>query len=223
MVKKQMQTKKPKLLLYPYHEYISIDENDPLKFYYFPIVKTLYRERLLRCLAQCRGGKSILEVGFGSGLTFPNLNQMYQKIVGIEKNDTGNIGKINQIFQRKGINLHLSSGDLLNLPYRAHSFDTVLVISVLEHLYPQNQYNAFTEIHRVLKPKGQLVYGVPIENSFMTFMFAVLGTRINLFHFSDQDMILSAARNIFNKVHSSNINLLGINRFSIYQVVHCEK
>jgi len=218
-----MQPKKPKLVLYPYREYISIDQNDPLKFYYFPIVKTLYRERLLRCLAQCRGGNSILEVGFGSGLTFPNLNPKYKKIVGIEKNSIENIGKIDQIFKRKGINLNLSSGDLLNLPFFANSFDTVLVISVLEHLYPQNQYNAFREIHRVLKPDGQLVYGVPIENSFMTFMFAVLGTRINLFHFSDQNMIIGTARKIFKKVHSSNINLLGINGFSIYQVVHCEK
>ena len=218
-----MQPKKPKLVLYPYREYISIDENDPLRFYYFPIVKTLYRERLLRCLAQCRGGISILEVGFGSGLTFPNLNPMYKKIFGIEKNSIENIGKIDQIFKRKGINLNLSSGDLLSLPFNANSFDTVLVISVLEHLYPQNQDNAFSEIHRVLKPDGQLVYGVPIENSFMTFMFAVLGTRINLFHFSDQDVIIRAARNIFNKVHSSNINLLRINKFSIYQVVHCEK
>jgi ubiquinone/menaquinone biosynthesis C-methylase UbiE len=218
-----MKKKNIKLNLYSSNEYTPIDDHDPLKFYFVPGFRHLYRERLIRCLSECRRGERILEVGFGSGLTFPNLKEMYPFIHGIEKNDPLIISKIEKQFLQKDISVYLTSGNMLNLPYNDEEFDTVLVISVLEHLFPEQQDRAFAELFRVLRVKGQLVYGVPIERPLMTFLYRLLGYQIKNFHFSDQDTIRKVASKTFNTVNYTNLDVLGVSAFSVYQVVNCQK
>ena len=218
MIKKNIQLK-----IYPSDEYTSIDSHDPLKFYFVPGFKNLYRERLRRCLAECTGGEKILEVGFGSGLTFPNLANLYHQVYGIEKNDPSVIAKIENYFQQRNIHVHLISGDVLKIPYKDNEFDTVLVISVLEHLQPHEQNRAFSELHRIIRPGGQLVYGVPIDRPLMTFLYRLLGYRIKNFHFSDQDVIIRNAKKQFQYLDFENLNAFGLKSFSVYQVVHCQK
>lgn len=218
-----MQKKPVKLHLYSHSDYSPIDNHDPMRFHYVPGYKDLYRERLIRCLGECRGGQRILEVGFGSGLTFANLSELYKEIFGIEKNNPVNISKIQKQFERKQIYVHLTCGDLLNLPYPDGEFDTVLIISVLEHLYPEQQAQAFKELHRVIKPKGQLVYGVPIERPMMTFFYRLLGYKIRNFHFSDQDTIRRNAGKRFASLDYENVQVFGLKPLSVYQVVNCQK
>ena len=212
-----------KLKIYPSEEYTPIDSHDPLKFYFVPGFKNMYRGRLEKCLEECSGGEKILEVGFGSGLTFPNLAGMYHQIYGIEKNDPSVIAKIGDYFQTRGICTYLTSGDLLNMPYQNNKFDTVLIISVLEHLKPEEQNRAFSELHRIIRPGGQLVYGVPIDRKLMTFLYRLLGYRIKNFHFSDQDVIRTSAQNQFQQVDYENLQAFGLRSFSVYQVAHCQK
>jgi SAM-dependent methyltransferase len=218
-----MNKKDIQLQIFPSNEYTSIDSHDPLKFYFVPGFKDLYRERLRRCLAECKGGKKILEVGFGSGLTFPNLADLYHQTFGIEKNDPIAISKISNYFRQRHINVQLTSGDLLNMPYEDDEFDTVLVISVLEHLQPREQNRAFSEIYRIIRPGGQLVYGVPIDRPLMTFLYRILGYSIKNFHFSDQNVIQQNAKKQFLSLDYENLNAFGLKIFSVYQVVHCQK
>lgn len=74
----------PKLKLLPYREYAGVDRNDPLRFYFWPVIGAMYRRRIELCLAECKGGQCILEVGFGSGVTFPNLAEIYEEIYGLD-------------------------------------------------------------------------------------------------------------------------------------------
>jgi SAM-dependent methyltransferase len=218
-----MNKKDIQLIIYPSDEYTPIDNHDPLKFYFVPGFKNLYRERLKRCLAECKGGEKILEVGFGSGLTFPNLASMYHQIYGIEKNDPFAIAVTEKYFRLRDIPAYLTSGDLLNMPYSDNEFDTLLIISVLEHLHPHEQTRAFSELHRVIRPGGQLVYGVPIDRPLMTFLYRILGFRIKNFHFSDQNVIQRNAKEQFRNLDFENLNAFGLKTFSVYQVVHCQK
>jgi ubiquinone/menaquinone biosynthesis C-methylase UbiE len=86
------------------------------------------------------------------------------------------------------------------MPYPDHHFDTVLLISILEHLKPEDQPRAFAEIRRVLKPGAQVVYGVPIERPLMVFMFRRLGYDIRAHHFSTERDISAAAAQSLQKV-----------------------
>ena len=188
----------PQLMLLPYREYAGVDRNDPLRFYYWPIIGRLYRRRVELCLGECTGGKRILEVGFGSGVTLPNLNEKYDEIHGLDLN--ASVKDVAAVFERRQIHPHLRNGSVLSMPYEDDFFDTVLLISILEHLKPSEQSAAFGEIRRVLKPGGQVVYGAPIERAIMVLMFRLLGFNIREHHFSTEKDICAAAERYLDKV-----------------------
>ena len=76
----------PKLKLLPYGQYADLDRDDSLRFYFWPVIGKIYRRHTELCLAEYTGGQRILEAGFGSGVTFPNLNDNYEEIYGLDLN-----------------------------------------------------------------------------------------------------------------------------------------
>lgn len=211
----------PKLKLLAYREYAGVDRNDPLRFYFWPIIGKMFRRRIELCLAECLGGQRVLEVGFGSGVTFLNLNDSYKEVYGLDLN--ASVEAVKTVFEAKQIETHLQSGSLLSMPYKDDFFDTVLLISVLEHLKPFEQIQAFREIRRVLKPQGQAVYGVPIERSFMVFMFRLLGYNIREHHFSTETDVFNAAGSVLDKVRVVRMQSIPAIFGSVYEVGHFVK
>lgn len=186
------------LKLLSYKEYRGVRREYSVIFYYLPVFGRMYRRRVELCLAECKGGDSILEVGFGSGLTFLNLNQMYKKIHGLDL--SCDVKEVARVFAPLGIHPDLRNGNVLEMPYPDNQFDTVLLISILEHLKPEELDRALREIQRVLKPGGQIVYGVPVERPFMVAMFALLGYNIRNYHFSTEKDVCAAAQKHFEQV-----------------------
>lgn len=207
-----------RLQLMPRRLYTALPERDPLRFYFWPFLGRMYRRRVELCLAECLPGQRVLEVGFGSGLTFLNLAELYDEIHGIDL--TAPVEKVTDLFHTQGVNVHLRNGDVLNLPYPDNYFDTVLLISILEHIKPEEQDQACREIARVLKPGGQMVYGVPVERPLMVCMFRLLGYNIREHHFSTQDQVWAAAGRVMEKVRL--VPMRGVPRWlgSVYEVGH---
>ncbi len=189
----------PVLKLLPAKAYKGVNKYDPIKYYYWPIFGRMYRRRVELALAECTGGERVLEVGFGSGLAFPNLHEMYREIYGIDL--TADIEAVRSVFEPMGIPLFLERGNVLNMPYPDNKFDTVLLISVLEHLKPLELDQALAEVKRILKPGGQMVYGTPVEKPFMVLMFRLMGHNIREEHFSTEKEIAAAAYKTFSKGH----------------------
>jgi ubiquinone/menaquinone biosynthesis C-methylase UbiE len=188
-----------KLKLLPADKYKGVNQYDPIKYYYWPVFGRMYRQRVELALNECSGGKRVLEVGFGTGLAFPNLHEMYREIHGIDL--TADIQAVKSVFDPMDIPLFLEKGDVLKMPYQNDFFDTVLMISILEHLKPAELEQAFAEVQRVLKPGGQMIYGTPVEKPFMVFMFRMLGHDIRDEHFSTEKEIALAAGRAFSKGH----------------------
>ena len=186
-----------KLKLLPLADYPGVEKTDPLRFYSWPVIGRMYRRRVELCLAECRGGERVLEVGFGSGVTFLNLHELYKEIHGLDLDAP--VEPVAAMFQTRGIKTFLRNGNVLKMPYADNYFDTVLLISILEHLKPDQQATAFAEIRRVLKPGGQVVYGVPVERPLMALMFRVLGYDIRKLHFSTEKDIARAAEQALRK------------------------
>lgn len=210
-----------KLRLLPYKEYKGVEKIYSVIFYYLPIFGGMYRRRVELCLDQCKGGESILEVGFGSGLTFLNLNEKYKKIYGLDL--TCDVNVVGQVFASRNIDADLRNGNVLAMPYADHQFDTVLLISILEHLKPQELAQAFQEIKRVLKPGGQIVYGVPVERPFMVFMFRLLGYDIREHHFSTEIEVREAAEKVFKKEHVHAMKAFPSFFGNVYEIGHFTK
>ena len=181
-----------KLQLLPYKRYRGVSRDDPIRFYYWPVIGRYYRKRVEMCLDECSGGERVLEVGFGTGLSFLNLKEKYREIYGLDL--TADISQVLSTFQGMGLPLHLQNGNVLHLPFQDNFFDTILLISILEHLNPSELAAAFQELIRVVKPNGQVVIGVPVERPFMVVMFRLMGVNIREHHFStDSDVFKAAA------------------------------
>jgi ubiquinone/menaquinone biosynthesis C-methylase UbiE len=208
-----------KLKLLPLDQYTGIDrEHDPLRFYYWPIIGNLYKRRVELCLAECSGGDRILEIGFGSGVTFLNLHEKYKEIHGAELSTS--INDVKTFFHSILIDTYLINSNVLNLPYADNHFDTVLLISILEHLKSETQIQAFLEISRVLKPGGQVVYGVPIERPLMSFLFRIMGYNIHDHHFSTEDEIFTTAKLVLKEVRLVRMRTLFPFIGDIYHIGH---
>ena len=207
---------KQKLKMLDTNKYKGINRDDPIRFYNLPFIGSIYRDRVERCLNELTGGGRVLEVGFGSGVTFFNLNNMYKEIHGLDL--TANIELIKEAFSTLGVRTFLRNGDILNLPYPDGYFDSILLISILEHLKPELLVPVAREILRVLKPGGQVVYGVPVDKKIMNYTFQLLGCNIRDYHFSDQDQIASAINSVFKKVTISNMCVWPFGK--LYEVGH---
>ncbi len=189
----------PKLKLLSADQYKGVNQYDPIKYYYWPIFGRMYRRRVELALGECTGGDRILEVGFGTGLAFPNLHDNYKEIHGIDL--TADIKAIESVFKPLNIPLFLKKGDVTKMPYQDNTFNTVLLVSILEHLRADELKKAMIEVFRVLKPGGQMVYGTPVEKPFMVFMFRLLNHNIRDEHFSTEKEIGEAADKVFSKGH----------------------
>lgn len=210
-----------KLRLLPYKEYKGVEKIYSVIFYYLPVFGAMYRRRVELCLEQCKGGEDILEIGFGSGLTFLNLNDGYKRIHGLDL--TCDVGAVREVFAPHGITPDLQNGNVLNMPYKDGQFDTILLISILEHLKPDELQQAFDEIRRVLKPGGQVVYGVPVERPFMVFMFRLLGYDIRQHHFSTERDVEHAAEKTFQKVSVQAMKSIPSFFGAVYEIGHFTK
>ena len=206
------------LKLLSYKDYRGVRREYSVIFYYLPVFGQMYRRRVELCLAECKGGDSILEVGFGSGLTFLNLNEMYKKIYGLDL--SCDVNEVAQVFAPLGIRPDLRNGNVLEMPYPDNQFDTVLLISILEHLKPEELDSALQEIKRVLKPGGQVIYGVPVERPFMVAMFALLGYNIRKYHFSTEKDVADAAGKHFKQVRVTPMKSTPAFFGKVYEIGH---
>lgn len=206
------------LKLLPVSSYVGVNRDDPIRFYSVPGLGWYYRRRVEMCLEELTGGQRVLEVGFGSGVSFFNLRDLYAEIHGIDL--TANIDEVTGFFRARGIETHLRQGDVRRLPHEDGFFDSVLMISILEHLRPEDLLQALSEVRRVLRPGGGLVYGTPVERPLMVTAFRVLGTDIRGQHFSTEKDIARQASDVLQKVRVRRLRgplgLFG----SLYEVGH---
>lgn len=189
--------------------------------YSLPVIGGIYRRRLELALDLCTGGKRVLEIGFGPGFLFPNLSEIYHEIHGIDLE--ADAASVAQVFARRGITTYLQDGTALALPYPDDHFDTVIAMSILEHLHPEENLVAAAEIARVLRPHGQLIYGVPVERPLMRFIFRHIFRRdIEQYHFSTEIDVRRAVDRFLTPVQHIDLRPLPFTG-SIYELGHLKK
>ena len=206
-----------KLKMRPVNDYVGVNKDDPIRFYGLPLIGGMYRKRVERCLNELSGGERVLEIGFGSGVTFINLSEKYKEIHGVDlASDTESIAVS---FRELGIRTFLRNGNVLDLPYKDGYFNSVLLVSILEHLKPESLLRAFQEIGRVLTSGGEVVYGVPADRMLVNYAFRFLGYDIKKYHFSNETQVATAAKAVFKEGKISKMrvwpfgNLYEVGRF----------
>lgn len=116
-----------------------------------------------------KSSKKVLELGTGNGEFMSELKKRGYDVIGLDILP-------NKKLLEKGFDIRkydLNEG----LPFKQSSFDVVIGLEVLEHLY--NPYEMMKEIKRVLKPNGYAIISMPNTASIFSRIGQVYEKRLD--------------------------------------------
>ena len=121
------------------------------------LVRTLlpvpeYQEQLLEMIPE---GKTVVEIGLGTGGLLPSLSAKSAKVIGVDHSPAMLDEARRRLTDRGVSGVELRLGEMSHLPLPDNSADCAVVNMVLHHAADPSAVLA--EIHRILVPDGMLV------------------------------------------------------------------
>ena len=174
---------------------IMTNDEDPLNFYYYPLIGLVYRKRLANSLRLLGDKKfdQLLDIGFGSGILFRELGERATQTHGIEVHDK--VEAVATALAAEGLHPALHHAGIEAIPYQDQFFDAVISISTMEHL--DNLDAALREVKRVLKAGGVLVLSFPVRNAITDAFYRLFGFKPRDIHPNSHADIIAAAQKHF--------------------------
>ena len=203
---------------------IQTSHEDIKQYYYsnFWPIRYMYRKRLQLALDALgrRRYRSLLELGTGGGFLLYSLSKMCDRIVASDIHP--NLDKVEHNLTADGLhNIEYKGFDICDVPYKEAEFDSVVAISVLEHI--RNLSKAVSEIKRILSDRGVAVIGIPADTPLMTLGFHLIGAGedVKHHHCNDHKGIIKAFRKEFRSVKVKVFPLPP--PFNVYYILKCRK
>lgn len=125
----------------------------------------------------------ILEVGPGNWPKSPIRNTIF-----LELTATG-------AYNLKRIGASASTGSIETIPFKDETFDIVVALEVIEHV--PNVQQSFSEVKRVLKKKGLMIFSTPIHQKLWTHFDSLAG---HLRRFDPIELLEMVYRNNFQLI-----------------------
>jgi ubiquinone/menaquinone biosynthesis C-methylase UbiE len=110
---------------------------------------------------------SVLDVGAGAGELYRVLKGKIRTYIGLDYSPVA-------VKLAKKKNIRVELGNAKKLKYRDKTFEKVISLNVLEHIYPEEAEQLVSEAFRVLKPHGQLVIQTSPTKYLMAVSFSFL-------------------------------------------------
>lgn len=180
-----------------------IPEDDPLRFYYYPLIKYFYHKRIDVAMSLIGTGKRVLEIGFGCGTSFIELHNRFEEVYGVDLHN--HVGEVRKVYLNNNYNVYVCKGNVVDPPFIDGKFNAILAISIFEHLQPTVIERVMEQMYRILVPGGVLVVGMPGVNNLMRTMFKLFGVTIDHQHVSDSKIALKEAVKLFHIEYICNM------------------
>jgi SAM-dependent methyltransferase len=208
----------PKIELLPKEQLITTSAVDHADWNYRPLLGKLQRVRfqLVKSLLQDTQRPNLLEVGYGSGVFFPELLKHGAKISGIDIHECAEevMAKVKEV----GIDADLRSGDVCVMPFDDDSQDIVVAVSALE--YVPDIDTACNEIKRVLKDDGFVVIVTPGKSPILDAGLKLLGDEDANANYGDRrEKLLAALDRHFDVERLKRWPWPGIPWFTMYRAL----
>ncbi len=102
-------------------------------------------------------GMQILDVGCGRGEILLHVQRLGARAHGIDYAAAA-VQLSRQVAERgDGERISIYQANARQLPFASERFDRILMLDIVEHLYPQGLDEALSEAYRVLKPGGRII------------------------------------------------------------------
>jgi SAM-dependent methyltransferase len=147
------------LSLLPEQALLVTSEVDHANWNYRPLLGRIQRLRfdLIRSILSGTRATRLLEIGYGSGIFFPELSKYADELYGIDPHPFPE--RIRSILAQNGLKANLVQGTATDLPFQNGFFQTVVAVSALEFI--DDLERVCHEVKRVLQPGGSFVVVTP--------------------------------------------------------------
>ena len=188
--------------------------DDPLPYYYKPLVGSIYRARIEQALSLLTPPyHSILELGYGSGILLPSLCALADSVAGVDLQSDPE--QVHSSLKKAGADCRLVQGDVADDCFAAESFDLIVAISIFEHI--QELAPVFARMHTLLRPSGQLLVGMPRVDRLMAQGFSLIGfSGIDQHHVTDYTTCKQVAAAEFELISSAHIPSIAPEMLGLY-------
>lgn len=170
------------------------DSNDPLPYYYKPVIGKLFRSRIEQGLSLLSPPyDQILEIGYGSGLVLPSLCALGHKVTAVDicSEPENTIEPLSKM----GCHCELIKGNFSQAEFEQETFDLVVAFSILEHI--EDLFPIVNQVYHILKQGGHFLVGMPRVDYLMEKAFKLIGyNNINDHHISTYKQCLAACSDL---------------------------
>jgi ubiquinone/menaquinone biosynthesis C-methylase UbiE len=187
--------KKVKFYLPPERALEPNGPDDPLPYYYKPIIGRFYCKRIENGLSLLSPPyESILELGYGSGILMPTLCSIANTVQGIDIESEPE--KIKSNLKRIGVYPTLLRSDVSKMKYSEESFDLIVAFSIFEHIYDLSPI--LQKVFNILRPGGEFLVGMPRVDFLMVNAFRIIGYQnIEEHHVTNYQSFLKKSNSFF--------------------------
>ncbi|MFH1368208.1 MAG: class I SAM-dependent methyltransferase [Elusimicrobiota bacterium] len=182
------------------------DSEVPIHYFYLPVIKYFYLRRF-ELVFELMGDEkygNMLEIGYGTGILFPELAKRTKELHAAEVKDSSNL--IMDALKKRNISVLFSAGSIHKLPYDNDKFECIVCISVLEHI--KDLDSAMSEVRRIMKPGGKAYFSFPAKNAMLDQFFRLSGYNPDKIHPSSHGKILGKASEYFKVAEIKKLSMI---------------
>lgn len=128
-------------------------------------------------------GQKVLDIGCGRGDLTIALARSGANVVGVDYSKDAveiareTLGKMDEDILSR---ISIVQSDATALDFSDEEFDSIYMLDIVEHLYPQQLFDCFAECSRVLKPNGSLIVHTSPNRWYNDFGYPLWERPINI-------------------------------------------